>query len=211
MTLIMNHAPQRLSRSLLLRLQGPGGYYNIGNALGLAVGIGIQIHLAGSGSLGGYLAGSASSTLLTVATLIFFWSGELYHRAWNVPGPYDMPDLALNRRGDFLSGVGALLLGGALWLLGEPMLAAFSGLLHAFGKFGSAWHGDHTFSLPITGEDGPDPFRSLVLASRIPAMLAAVIALAQPASLTGTESVSLLALLASYLLWCRADLMLMRG
>ena len=52
--------------------------------------------------------GDPSALALTGATAIFFWSGECYHRAWANGFP---PIEALNRRGDFLSGVGALMLG----------------------------------------------------------------------------------------------------
>ena len=44
------------------------------------------------------------------------------------------PDPTLNRRGDLLSAVGALLLGLALLSLGQWMLAATAGLMHALGK-----------------------------------------------------------------------------
>ena len=64
--------------------------------------------------------------------MIFCWSGEAYHRAWTGA---KAPDPRLNRLGDHLSGIGALALGMALFLSGEPLLAATSGLLHAAGKF----------------------------------------------------------------------------
>ena len=49
----------------------------------------------------GYLAGNSAALALTAATVVFFWSGDAYHRAWANGAP---PDPALNRRGDLLSG-----------------------------------------------------------------------------------------------------------
>ena len=67
-----------LASALRARMKGPGGYYN------MAV---IE-----------YFAGSHGTVALTLATLVFFWGGEAYHRAWARP---DAPDPALNRVGDF--------------------------------------------------------------------------------------------------------------
>ena len=109
----------------------------------------------GSGARAAYdhLAGSASALSVTAAMLVFFWSGEVYLRAWARGFP---PDARLNRRGDLLSGWGALLLGLGLFLIGQPVLAATAGLLHAIGKFGSTLHGP----LPLRpGAAGPLPDR----------------------------------------------------
>lgn len=207
-----------LASALRARMEGPGGYYNAGNALGLIVGLAIQIATVPVGLDNGsavtaavmdYFAGSRGTVALTLATLVFFWGGEAYHRAWARP---DAPDPALNRLGDFLSGIGAIGLGIALLLLGDPLLAATSGLLHALGKFGSAVHKPGT-PVPLWPAAWPDPFRSAVLASRLPAMLATTIALGGtlPQVWSGGPLAALamqLTLLGCYLLWTKADLLL---
>lgn len=196
------------------RLVGPGGYYNAGNALGLFAGIALQVSALPEGmGLGGavgatlaYLGGDPSALALTSATAIFFWSGEAYHRAWAHGAP---PIEALNRRGDFLSGIGALLLGLALLSLGQVALAVTSGLLHALGKFGSARHWQ---PMPGWHRDWPNFYRSLVLASRIPAILATLLGLLDVFTTTNAPAsawVMPLVFLGCYAFWCRADLMLL--
>lgn len=191
------------------RLQGPGGWYNLGNAIGLAVGLGLQINAAGTAQgVVGYLAGNAPALALTVATLIFFWSGEVYHRAWARGAP---PDARLNRMGDMSSAIGALALGLGLLMLGQPVLALFSGLLHAAGKLGSAWHRPGGRVLPPAWPDG---WRSAVLASRVPAFGAALYGLWHVMTQTPAGTADLLtalSLLASYACWTKADLMLFRS
>jgi hypothetical protein len=208
----------RLVSAFRVRMNGPGGYYNSGNALGLIVGLAIQIATVpvdlheGSSVIKAmidYFAGSHGTVALTLATLIFFWGGEVYHRAWARP---DAPDPALNRAGDLLSGIGAIALGIALLLLGDPLLAATSGLLHALGKFGSTFH-KPGMPVPLWPAAWPDPFRSAVLASRLPAILATSVALgwALPEVWSGGSFAALampLTLLGCYLLWTRADLLL---
>jgi hypothetical protein len=209
----------RVVSAIRARMKGPGGYYNSGNALGLIVGLAIQIATApvglheGSGlttALIDYFAGSNGTVALTLATLVFFWGGEAYHRAWASP---DAPDPALNRLGDFLSGVGAIGLGIALLLLGHPLLAATSGLLHALGKFGSSFHRPGRL-VPLWPAAWPDPFRAAVLASRLPAVLATTAALGAtlPQVWSGGSLAALamqLTLLGCYLLWTKADLLLL--
>lgn len=213
----------RLAKAARARMAGPGGYYNLGNALGLAMGIAVQltsgsaVHGTATGALYDYFAGSGSALALTLATLVFFCSGESYHRAWVDPGASDQ---RLNRLGDLLSAVGAIGLGAALFLSGQPLLAATAGLMHAFGKFASAAHRP---GVPLSLGLGstwpaawPDPFRSAVLASRLPAMLAAMLSIANalPGVWSGGQTLALaapLTLLACYALWARADLMLFAG
>jgi hypothetical protein len=200
--------PFALPRALRDRLRGPGGYYNMGNALGLIVGVTLQIGVSdtAAGALGDFLAGSGSAVALTLANLVFVLSGEAYHRAWSDGAP---PDARLNRLGDTLSGVGAIGLGVGLLMLGHPLLALFSGLLHAFGKFGSALHGDSPIA--FMPQDCPSLFRVAVLASRFPAIMAAVfglLALVSQPALPAPELIATLTLLVSYLLWTKADLML---
>lgn len=200
------------------RLAGPGGYYNAGNALGLVVGVALQVGAtaggtgAGSGLLAAitdYCAGNAAAVALTAATAVFFVSGEAYHRAWAQGAP---PDPGLNRRGDLLSGIGALILGLALISLGQWLPAATAGFLHALGKFGSAGH----WRAPrLWRRSWPDVWRTAVLASRLPALLTAAAALIAAASRdAGTPLAAILApltLLVCTALWARADLMLFGG
>ena len=212
-------AVQHGLRQTAARLVGPGGYYNIGNAVGLAMGIGLQVGSAPSEGTGIaaaadatliYLGGNAAAMALTLATAVFFWSGEAYHRAWANGSP---PNPALNRRGDLLSGVGALILFVALLSLGHVMLAATAGLLHALGKFGSGWKWR---PMPGWRPTWPDFFRTAVLASRVPAFLATTIDLAYVAMTwePGTPWSAMLTpltLLVCYALWAKADLMLLRS
>lgn len=146
------------------RPTGPGGYYNTGSLLGLVAGTDMQImHPAGDGPIGrsqpvgnplDQFAVSPSAIALSLAMLIFFSSGEVDHRACSNGFP---PDACLNGLGDVLSGVGTIFLGIGLLITGRPLLAASAGLLHA---------------------TLPDQWRSLVLASRAPALLAATLTLA---------------------------------
>jgi len=204
-----------LRRDLAQRLAGPGGLYNLGNALGLVGGL--AFHVAAASQHGGtglgtgvaaaldYFTGSLGATAITLAMLIFFWSGEQYHRAWANGAP---PDARLNRLGDLSSGWGALVLALGLFQLGEPLLAATSGLLHAAGKFGSALPPVVQARLP----HGATAFRLTVVVSRIPALVA-VLLQAQTA-LAGAPAEPLAAtllLLLCYLLWLKADLALLRG
>ena len=199
--------------AISVRRSGPGGLYNLGNAVGLGAGLLLAVWSAGGTSgLGGaaaamadYLAGSGSAVALTLATLIFFWGGEAYHRAWANP---QEPDSILNRQGDLLSALGALVLGVALALLGNPLMAATAGFLHAAGKLGSALHRPGAPALPGWPGTWPEPFRSLVLLSRIPALLVALLALGEALSHPGAPFAEPLVLLVCTALWAKADLML---
>jgi hypothetical protein len=189
------------------RLKGPGGCYNLGNVVGLGVGLALQVKATPDlASMGQFFAGSNAALALTLANLVFIWSGEIYHRAWAQGA---LPDAALNRRGDMLSGIGAIALGLGLLLLGQPVLALFSGLLHALGKFGSAADVGHLVSTWLWPKHWPDLCRTAVLLSRAPAVAAAVVLLTHAA--TGADLIASAALLASYLLWSTADLMLFRS
>jgi hypothetical protein len=201
-------------KEILDRLKGPGGYYNVGNLLGLATGLAVQLAQApaetgAAGAIGNYLAGDVSGIMLTIATLVFVASGEAYHRAWAHGSP---PNVALNRLGDLTSGIGALALGVGLLTLGQPILAATSGLLHAIGKFGSALYRPKRATI----YDWPWIFRAVVIESRLPAMLAAVVELARvaPALFEDTEiapAVTAATLLVCYFLWAKADFMLLKS
>lgn len=200
------------------RLAGPGGLYNLGNAIGLAAGILIQVGSAGPGltvaeaarSVADYLAGSGAALALTLATLVFFFGGEAYHRAF---ADKEAPDARLVRRGDVLSGIGAMLLGGGLFALGDPVLALSSGLLHALGKFGSAVDFTRLGASRERSQELHVALRWTVVASRVPALLVAVIGLAAIATVpaaTPEAAPMLLTLLACYALWTLADLLLLR-
>lgn len=194
------------------RMSGPGGYYNLGNAFGLFTGLFLYLTQVSPNELSDsiraatdYLAGSTSSVALTLSMLIFFWSGELYHRAWRNGAP---PVANLNRSGDLWSCWGALALGVGLLLLGQPVLALTAGLLHAIGKFGSAC------SLPSSRwwkSDWPDMWRTTVVFSRVPALIAIVIEVTSfttQGALFTTAGFGPLTLLVCYLFWLKADLML---
>lgn len=213
--------PHTLRIALTERMSGPGGAYNIGNLIGLCQGITAQILVpkdlnqlpwtSAPAAMSHYLSGNFAAIAMTSATAIFFASGEVYHRAWN---GHRRPRENINRLGDFLSGLGAVGLGLALFELGHPFLALTSGLLHSVGKFGSACHRSDVEMLTV-GARGPDPFRTMVLLSRLPAMVAAALGLY--ASLFKIEGGHLqhwstpASLLGSYLLWCWADLLLFRS
>jgi hypothetical protein len=195
------------------RVQGPGWYYNFGNAFGLATGI--LLHFATAPQpqasaadsiemLIAYLAGGPSAMLLTVAMIIFFWSGECYHRAWSSANP---PDVSLNKQGDVLSGWGALALGLGLLILNQPVLALTAGLLHAAGKFGSAYLINKP---PLWPAQWPDCWRTLVLLSRLPALMAVVLELSRidMHSAAATDVLAPVWILICYLLWLRADILL---
>ena len=192
-------------------MRGPGGLYNVGNVLGLAAGIAVQFFSGAADATFGtaalaYLVGSGGGLALTIATFIFILSGEAYHRAWAHGAP---PDRRMNWYGDLLSGLGAIALGIGLLLLGQPVLAATSGLLHACGKFASAFHRPRSPS----EENWTYLFRVSVLASRIPGFLAAAFVMLHalsPDSHDGIAEgiVAPLSLMICYALWAKADILL---
>ena len=195
----------KLRDAVVARMSGPGGLYNSGNLIGLVSGLALQM-IAASGGAGeaaaAYFAGSASALWMTGATLIFMVSGEAYHRAWQFGFP---PNKLMNWWGDFLSGFGALALGMALFSMGQTVLALTAGLLHAIGKFGSALHAWHA----NPGLDWPRLYRLAVVASRVPAIGGAMIALIQT---SGDQAmIAPATLLVCYALWVKADLMLLKG
>ncbi len=208
-----------LRQALRERTAGPGGFYNLGNAVALGTGIALQLRTASATGTGvsrallAYFVGSPSATALTVATVVFFVSGEVYHRAWQAGTE---PNPALLRRGDFLSAVGAVALGIGLLLLDQPLLAAFSGLLHALGKLGNSLPAVERMRDRFWPRHLPDPFRLSVVVSRLPALLATGLALlAAIAGWTlGNSEPDVAAssgLIVAYLLWTKADVMLLRA
>lgn len=214
--------PRRLPRqaglinALAARLQGPGGYYNVGNVLGLVTALGLQFaSAAGSGKSGtdllvGYFAGSPQALAFTVATLIFLVGGEVYYRAWKDGAG---PDLRLNRLGDLLSAAGGAALSVSLLLLGQPLLALATGAFVVLGKLGSAVFGDDAVAPPVWPESWPDPFRLAVLVGRVPAISAAGLDLLQQFG-SGAPTIALVqpaVLIVCHVLWVKADLLLLGG
>jgi hypothetical protein len=201
------------------RIKGPGGLYNAGNLLGLTVSLAVATMEAPGGhtvadevtAVAVVLAGNPASLALTVATLIFFWSGEHYHRAWLCGFP---PDARMNRAGDLSSGFGAVALGLGLALLADPILAVSSGGLHAAGKFGSAFgpQGNRTLMGHVVALD--NIYRGLVVISRAPAIaitlwqLTRIVFVDVDAALD--RRLLLVTVLVCYCLWAAADLLLMQ-
>ena len=143
----------------------------------------------------------------TIATAIFFGSGEAYHRAWSNGYP---PDTKLTQIGDLFSGFGAIALGLGLYLLGNPVLAATSGLLHAAGKFGSAFSARGKLSFGGRSIDASTLCRIIVLISRAPALIAiSADILSSRARYDGSFAFISLVMLVCYLIWSVADLMLL--
>lgn len=198
-------------KALGQRLKGPGGLYNLGNAIGFAGGLaaaliavpavefGFSTALAAAGH---YVSGTPAALALTLATAIFFWSGEQYHRAWANGFP---PDPAKNRTGDLSSAAGAILLACAFFALGNVLLALTAGVLHAAGKAGSALLASSRKPAEQTMLSS-NLCREVVILSRIPAAAMAIggLMVGDPAS----RIVSAV-LLACCLIWAAADLMLL--
>lgn len=204
-----------LFAELRARTRGPGGLYNAGNLLGLITALGLQFATAGAGAndadtLIGYFIGSPQALALSVATVVFLFSGEIYHRAWQGA---QSPDLRLNRLGDLLSAVGGAALATSLLLLGQPVLALVTGCLIVFGKLGSAIFGDDAVAPPLWAASWPDPFRLAVLMGRAPAVAAAALDLVHQIG-TGAPWLAMVqpaVLIACHVLWIKADLLLLNG
>jgi hypothetical protein len=206
----------RWRAAILSRLNGPGGLYNLGNVLGFGAGLFVTFLAATEStdnfsnilSIGmRYVAGSPAAVALAIATTIFFWSGETYHRAWSNGYP---PDQKLTRLGDLSSGFGAIALGAGLYLLSNPFLAATSGLLHAAGKFGSAFGVRGELLFLGRKIDASALCRNIVLISRFPAIIATTADLfSSKAHFDRVFAFNAVALLACYVIWAIADSMLL--
>jgi hypothetical protein len=203
------------------RLKGAGGLYNVGNAIGFVTGLAASLAAArhGSGvslmlaSAWTYIGGSPAAAAITASTVLFFWSGEEYRRAWQ---PGRLPDPAHNRRGDLLSGAGAVVLGLGLAMLGSPLLAATSGFMHAAGKFGSASGWKATLRLFGRPVRAADLFRRSVVLSRIPATLLTLGVIVEnirclPPAAALDRSILPGATMICLCIWAAADLMLARA
>lgn len=197
---------------LIRRMRGPGGYYNIGNVLALAMAVAPAIRTGGApggaalASVRDALIGSPAAAAITVAMLIFFAGGEAYFRAWRQP---EAPALHLIRLGDGLSALAAVFLCISLMLLGNAALGIASTLLLVAGKLGSALSPGASLILRPRGLPPFDPFRLSVILSRLPALLGIGAGLAAgdaPAAILTQQA----SLLVCYALWLRADLLLLR-
>ena len=115
----------------------------------------------------------------------------------------------MNWWGDVLSGVAAVVLTLALVKIGDTGLAVASGALLALGKFGSAAVPED-YAAP-KGNSWPTGFRLAVLASRVPAlaMLALVLARQLAAGAPPAALPMPAVMLVCYLLWARADVLLL--
>lgn len=96
-------------------------------------------------------------------------------------------------------------------MLGEPVLAATSGALHAAGKFGSAATIKSSFK--IAGRAVTDLCREVVVLSRLPAMAATSLDIGHhlsslPIGEALHQSIVPATMLVCYALWAKADLML---
>lgn len=218
-----------LYSGVLDRMKGPGGYYNIGNLIGLSSGLILQVlalrNIEGTSSgfsdaVTLYFVGSPGATALTLATVVFLCAGEIYHRAWRNAGT--MPDARLNRWADFVSAIGAVLLAVSLAYFGDIWLAITSTILLAGGKLGSAIGPSQGWPVriesraryPTTETLKFDLFRTAVILSRVPAigalavgLIAAVISKAD----FGLGEAQSVMLLICFALWTRADILLARS
>lgn len=192
-------------RGLLRRVDEPGTLYNSGNVLGFVAGVLSAVWLtdaeAGTDTadrLVQHLAGSQAALALTLATMIFFWGGIIYSRAWSHGAP---PDAMLNRHGDLWSTAGAVCLAFGLFLLGDPLLALSAGVLHALGKLGSAWGGSSIVGFAGKRRRLADLCKDLVLISRVPAILSAAIGF--------TGDWLSISVIVCCLVWARADWLLL--
>lgn len=211
--------PSGIKHEIGARLRGPGGLYNLGNLIALGTGLSLQLAESLSqtyGTVGAAiqtnLFGSPGASWLTLAIAIFMISGEVYHRAWKKGAP---PDTRLNRIGDLISFFGALALTVSLAMFGDLFLALVSGTLLAGGKLGTA-------ILPEVHGTGAGRnrlqhlFRLSVVVSRAPALAGLAVELGRllfrPEALEGPAQILAPAVMfVCYLIWARADLLLMSG
>ena len=88
-------------------------------------------------------------------------------------------------------------------LVGEPVLAATAGALHAFGKFGSAW---------MASPSKRDLFKRLVLISRFPAIASGLFGLVGATlAYQGAEILLSTSAVLSCVLWMMADYKLLKS
>lgn len=222
---LQRHGPHSVRRAIGARMSGPGGLYNLGNLIGLASGIVFAILTARSAGVQANageialvtLAGSPGAFALSVAMVIFFVSGEHYHRSHVAA----TPDSAAHhlRRADFLSGVAALFLAVSLFCFGDYWLAVTSTVLLAGGKFANAALSHETGRVRVeylglggvTSARSFDVFRVVVMLSRAPAIAGLLLALAANwPDLALLQDGPTAMLLGCFLLWLKADMLLAR-
>lgn len=211
-----------IAKAIADRFANAGGLYNAGNILDLyAVAAHAIVERSPSNvtealtSVRSALVGDASSTFLSCAAGGFFVGGEAYHRAWAKGFP---PNREANFFGDFFSGCGAVLLGCGLYGLGDPLLAATSGGLHAASKFGSSLSVSETLSPHLTREfkmgaittTAADVLKDLALISRVPAFAVCALNITNnfvslPLKQAVANSMMPAMLGWCYSLWARAD------
>lgn len=211
--------------AVLARMRGPGGLYNLGNIIGLSSGIFFALWSAPRGETSGsfdaliaHLIGNPGNAALTIAMLLFIWSGEYYHKAAHAPAA--MLDYTL-RRADMLSGIAAIFLSVSLVSSGNVMLALASSVLLAGGKFGSAVYSKKGWPVMVATtwpgtttrwRSQADVFRFAVILSRVPAVAALTVAIiggvGHPVLTSGVLEATILLL--CYVLWTKADLLLTR-
>ncbi len=202
-------AARSLGSALTRRLAGPGGIYNLGNVIALMSGVTVQILSAQRGeglgeAITNYLFGSSGASFLTLAIIIFMFSGEAYHRASAERGHVDR---RLIRLGDLLSAIAALALTAALANFGDVLLALVAGTLLAGGKLGTA-------VLPRTAPLWLlSALRGAVVVSRLPSLASLAIDVARLASQGAPPTDAALPAITffCFLLWLWADVLLMRG
>jgi len=215
---------RKFSTALLSRCEGPGGIYNIGNLIGLMAGVAFTVAAARSSgssalaSVSQHFWGDPGAAALTLAAIIFFVSGELYHRAY-AAGATSESSNHLLRAADASSGVAALGLAVALVWMGDTLMALLSTALLASGKFGNALarSGQWLIQVDATRTIGRslhlqfDAFRLAVPMSRLPAILGLTLELLRASgdNASSLSSLQSMVLLLCYLLWLRADSMLL--
>jgi hypothetical protein len=195
------------------RLAGPGGMYNLGNAIALFSGLAVQIAQRGTdtgpmAAVYAYLFGNPGATWLTVAMLIFFVGGEVYHRAW---AGRAVPDQRLNRLGDLISSVGALAITAALVYFGDLLLALVAGTLLTGGKLGTALLPARPTALNHRMQQW---LRGAVVLSRFPSLIALAATVVHIVLSSGTspiEAVLPAIMMFCFGLWLWADLLLLKG
>ena len=213
------HVPPRppSAHRLAVHLTGPGGLYNIGNAIALSTSLTFSIlETRGSSSLGeallSYLPNNPAASWLTVSLVLFIVAGKYYRRAFIAETP--RPDLV--RIGDYVSALAGAALAVSLVHLGDVALAIVAGVLLGGGRLGSAPApgGACRVTLPTArrGAISFDVFRVAVIASRAPTLVLLAIEIARAFTTAvpiGTATFPGI-MFGCFLLWLRAGILLMR-
>lgn len=182
-----------------------------GNIIALCSGLAAQvINSAGTASLTElvqqYFFGNPAASCLTLSMIVFIASGEAYHRSSRATGT---DARRLNRIGDGLSGMAAIILTFALVGFGTTLLALVAGVMLALGKFGTAFIPENARSDTKKAAISRS-FRLLVVLSRFPSLFALAVPIADFYRGYGNTSDTLTAaiMFGCYLLWLWADCLL---